>query len=208
MARIREFCRLVVDATEQFAAAFKLNSAFFERLGVDGATVLEATIRYIKDRHPNCLVILDAKRGDIDNTNAYDAAAVFDTLVADVVTVHPYMGHQSLLPFLERSDRGVIVTTCAWPQHHDRPHQPTSFRRGRGRTRPGGLDSPLVERDLRDGQSSRHAAHGPEPDDRPRLVRARSSLHRRQVHQGSGCGWARTTHRCVRKAVAPCRAAR
>ncbi len=53
VGRIGEFCRLVVDATEQFAAAFKLNSAFFERLGVDGATVLEATIRYIKDRHPN-----------------------------------------------------------------------------------------------------------------------------------------------------------
>lgn len=109
MERIDEFCRAIIDATAQFAAAFKLNSAFFERLGVDGTILLEETIGYIKDRHPDCLVILHAKRGDIDHTNTYYADAVFDTLGADVVTVHPYMGQQSLLPFLERTDNGVIV---------------------------------------------------------------------------------------------------
>lgn len=109
MERIDEFCRTIVDATAQFAAAFKLNSAFFERLGVDGTLLLEETIGCIKDRHSDCLVILDAKRGDIDHTNTYYADAVFDTLGADVVTVHPSKGRQSLLPFLERTDKGIIV---------------------------------------------------------------------------------------------------
>lgn len=108
-SRVGDFCRAIVDATEEFASSFKLNSAFFERLGVDGAKLLEETIAYVKDRYPGCLVILDAKRGDIHNTNKYYADAVFDTLGADVVTVHPYMGRLSLLPFLERKDKGVIV---------------------------------------------------------------------------------------------------
>ena len=74
-----------------------------------GLPALERTISYIGARHPECLIILDAKRGDIDVTNAYYAAAMFDTLGADAVTVHPYMGRRSLAPFLERVDKGVIV---------------------------------------------------------------------------------------------------
>ncbi|MFV0534760.1 MAG: orotidine-5'-phosphate decarboxylase [Cumulibacter sp.] len=107
--RIGEFCRTIVDATESVASAFKINSAFFERYGVPGARLLEELIAYIKDRYPEQIVILDAKRGDIENTNRYYAQAVFDVLGADVVTVHPYMGHESLRPFLERADKGVIV---------------------------------------------------------------------------------------------------
>ncbi|WP_166741773.1 orotidine-5'-phosphate decarboxylase [Cumulibacter soli] len=107
--RIGEFCRTIVDATESVASAFKINSAFFEQYGVPGARLLEELIAYIKDRQPDRLVILDAKRGDIDNTNRYYARAVFDVLGADVVTVHPYMGYESLRPFLERADKGVIV---------------------------------------------------------------------------------------------------
>ena len=107
--RISAFCREIVSATESVASAFKLNSAFFERMGVDGARLLEDLIGHIKERHPDRLVILDAKRGDIDNTNRYYADAVFDVLGADVVTVHPYMGQESLRPFLERPDKGVIV---------------------------------------------------------------------------------------------------
>jgi len=107
--RVGAFCREVVAATGPFASAFKLNSAFFERMGVDGARLLHDLIGHIGDRHPESLVILDAKRGDIDHTNRYYADAVFDTLGADVVTVHPYMGRASLRPFLDRRDRGVIV---------------------------------------------------------------------------------------------------
>lgn len=107
--RVGEFCREIVAATGPFASAFKLNSAFFERMGVEGARLLEDLIGYVKDRHPGCLVILDAKRGDIDHTNQYYADAVFDTLGADVVTVHPYMGRASLRPFLDRGDKGIIV---------------------------------------------------------------------------------------------------
>ena len=110
------FSREIVDATAEFACAFKLNTAFFEQFGPAGVEALERTIRFIKDCHPRCVVIVDAKRGDIDHTNRYYASALFDTLGADVVTVHPYMGHQSLLPFLERKDKGVIVmgaNSCA-----------------------------------------------------------------------------------------------
>ncbi|MGY0236713.1 orotidine-5'-phosphate decarboxylase [Longispora urticae] len=107
--RVVAFCVEIADATAEFACAFKLNSAFFERLGVAGAVALERVIAHLKIRHPDRVVIVDAKRGDIDNTNAYYAAAVFDTLGADAVTVHPYLGQQSLEPFLERPDQGVIV---------------------------------------------------------------------------------------------------
>jgi orotidine-5'-phosphate decarboxylase len=114
--RAVRFSREIVDATAEFACAFKLNTAFFEQFGPAGVEALERTIRFIKDCHPRCVVIVDAKRGDIDHTNRYYASALFDTLGADVVTVHPYMGHQSLLPFLERKDKGVIVmgaNSCA-----------------------------------------------------------------------------------------------
>lgn len=107
--RVDQFCREIVNATEAVASAFKLNSAFFERLGVDGARLLERLIAYAKDSAPHCSVIVDAKRGDIDNTNRYYSTAVFDILGADAVTVHPYMGRRSLEPFLERQDKGIIV---------------------------------------------------------------------------------------------------
>lgn len=107
--RVVAFSRDIVDATADYACAFKLNSAFFEQYGVAGATALEHAIGYIRDKHPDCVVIVDAKRGDIDHTNRYYAQAIFDTLGADAVTVHPYMGRESLAPFLEREDKGVIV---------------------------------------------------------------------------------------------------
>ncbi|HRY11364.1 MAG TPA: orotidine-5'-phosphate decarboxylase [Candidatus Nanopelagicales bacterium] len=108
-ARVEKFCRAIIDATAPHAAAFKLNSAFFEQMGAEGARILEELVAYIKTHCPDRLVILDAKRGDIDNTNRYYARAVFDVLGADVVTVHPYMGRESLRPFLDRVDKGVIV---------------------------------------------------------------------------------------------------
>lgn len=107
--RVETFCREIVDATGDIAASFKLNSAFFEPLGAEGATLVEGLIRHIKSTVPEAVVILDAKRGDIGNTNRYYAEAVFDRAGADVVTVHPYMGRASLRPFLDRGDKGVIV---------------------------------------------------------------------------------------------------
>jgi len=107
--RILEFNRHIVEATHEYACAYKLNSAHYERIGLDGYSALKSTIEYIRAAHPDVLVILDAKRGDIGDTNEYYAEAVFDELGADVVTVHPYMGHESLEPFLRRADKGVIV---------------------------------------------------------------------------------------------------
>ncbi|MFC0673816.1 orotidine-5'-phosphate decarboxylase [Brachybacterium hainanense] len=107
--RVDGFCREIVAATAPFASAFKLNSAFFERMGAEGARLLEDLIGHIRAQHPDRLIILDAKRGDIGSTNRSYAEAIFDVLGADVATVHPYMGRASLAPFLERSDRGVIV---------------------------------------------------------------------------------------------------
>lgn len=107
--KIYEFITRIVDATSDYACAYKLNSAHYEALGADGAVLLARSIRYSKERHPDIPVILDAKRGDIADTNEFYAAAVFDELGADAVTVHPYMGKQSLLPFLRRAEKGVIV---------------------------------------------------------------------------------------------------
>ena len=107
--RIDRFCREIICATESFASAFKFNSAFFECLGIEGARILDGLITYIKEDFPESSVILDAKRGDIDNTNRYYCEAAFDVFGADAITVHPYMGRRSLDPFLERRDKGVIV---------------------------------------------------------------------------------------------------
>lgn len=107
--RIVEFNRNIIEATHEYACAYKLNSAHYEKLGLDGHKALKSTILHLRATHPDIVIILDAKRGDIADTNEYYAEAVFDELGADVVTVHPYMGRESLEPFLRRSDHGVIV---------------------------------------------------------------------------------------------------
>lgn len=106
---ILEFNRRIVDATESFAVAFKINAAFYEPLGAYGASVLKKTVEYIKKTYPNVLVILDAKRGDIGNTSDMYAKSVFATLKADAVTVSPYMGSDSVEPFLNYVDKWVIL---------------------------------------------------------------------------------------------------
>jgi orotidine-5'-phosphate decarboxylase len=103
---IFNFCAEIVAATADSAAAFKPNVAFFESIGVEGMHVLDQIVRLVPDGIP---VILDAKRGDIDSTAAHYARALFDGLRAGAVTVNPYMGHDSLVPFLERKDRGVYI---------------------------------------------------------------------------------------------------
>ena len=107
--RIRLFLVAIIAATHESACAYKLNSAHYERFGAQGMALLQEIIEHIHSEHPSILVILDAKRGDIADTNVFYAQAAFDELGADVVTAHPYMGKQSLMPFLSRSDKGVIV---------------------------------------------------------------------------------------------------
>jgi orotidine-5'-phosphate decarboxylase len=101
------FNRRIVDATFDLAAAYKPQIAFYSALGAEAE--LEQTIRYIRERAPQALVILDAKRADIGNTAEAYAREAFDRYGADAVTVNPYMGADSVRPFLARPDRGAIL---------------------------------------------------------------------------------------------------
>jgi orotidine-5'-phosphate decarboxylase len=105
--RLHSFDRRIIDATHDIAAAYKPQIAFYSALGAENQLCL--TIRYIRERAPNALVILDAKRGDIGNTAAAYAREAFDRYDADAVTVNPYMGEDSVRPFLARKDRGALV---------------------------------------------------------------------------------------------------
>ncbi len=107
--RVVEFNRALVAATAEVAAAYKPNSAFYEALGADGFRALAETIAAIRAEAPDAAVILDAKRADIGSTNAGYAAAAFDRLGADAITVHPYLGGEALAPFLERAEKLVFV---------------------------------------------------------------------------------------------------
>jgi len=104
---IFEFCRDIVDATADLVCAFKPQFAHFAAAGATGA--LLKTIAHIRDRHPRIPVILDAKRGDIGSTAEMYAREAFDHYRADALTVNPYLGGDSLKPFTDRADRGVIV---------------------------------------------------------------------------------------------------
>jgi len=101
------FDRRVVDATFDIAAAYKPQIAFYSALGKEAE--LAASIRYIRERAPAALVILDAKRNDIGNTAQAYAREAFERYGADAVTVNPYMGEDSVLPFLARPERGAIL---------------------------------------------------------------------------------------------------
>ena len=102
-----EFCRAIVDATAEFACAFKPQIAHFA--AIEREDDLGRLIDYIHFTHPGIPVILDAKRGDIGSTAAHYAAEAFDRFGADAVTVNPYLGRDSVQPFLDRADKGVIV---------------------------------------------------------------------------------------------------
>ena len=101
------FCRAIVDATADLACAFKPQIAHFAALESERA--LERLVAHIHDAHPGIPVILDAKRGDIGSTAARYAAEAFDRYGADAVTANPYLGRDSLQPFLDRADRGVVI---------------------------------------------------------------------------------------------------
>jgi orotidine-5'-phosphate decarboxylase len=103
---VLRFVTGIVEATAEFAAAYKPNSAFYEVMGPAGMEVLQAVIASVPKEVP---VILDAKRGDIANTDERYAAACFDVYGASAATVSPYLGRDSLEPFIRRPDRGVFV---------------------------------------------------------------------------------------------------
>ncbi|HLT27815.1 MAG TPA: orotidine-5'-phosphate decarboxylase [Zeimonas sp.] len=104
---ILEFCRAIVDATAQYACAFKPQIAYFAAARAEEA--LEALIAHIHDAHPGKPVVLDAKRGDIGATAERYAIEAFERYRADAVTVNPYMGFDSLEPWLAWRDRGVLL---------------------------------------------------------------------------------------------------
>jgi len=104
-----EFNKSIIDQTHEYAAAFKPNTAFYEARGSEGMKELEMTCAYLQQEHPDIFTVIDAKRADIGNTNNGSATFVFDRLAADSITVNPFLGRESLEPFLARKDKGTIV---------------------------------------------------------------------------------------------------
>ena len=103
------FNKEIIDATLPYAVAYKPNVAFYECRGADGWNSLEKTINYLNDKAPEVFTIADAKRGDIGNTSKMYAQAFFDTMDFDAITVAPYMGEDSVSPFLEYKSKWVIL---------------------------------------------------------------------------------------------------
>jgi len=101
------FCRDIVDATAEYACAFKPQIAHFAALGAEDT--LLRLVAHVHAAHPGIPVILDSKRGDIGSTAQRYASEAFDRYAADAVTVNPYLGRDSVQPFLDRADRGVVV---------------------------------------------------------------------------------------------------
>ena len=103
---IFEFNKAIIDATKEYCVAYKPNTAFYEAHGVAGWQALEKTINYIPKE---CFIIADAKRGDIGNTSAAYAKAFFETLKCDAITVAPYMGKDSVIPFYSYENNWVVL---------------------------------------------------------------------------------------------------
>ena len=104
-----DFSKAIIDATAPYAVAYKPNIAFFETYGVEGMTALKEVIDYLNQNHPKVFTIADAKRGDIGNTSTRYAKAYFETLGFDSITVAPYMGKDSVEPFLAFKDKHTIL---------------------------------------------------------------------------------------------------
>jgi len=103
------FNKAIVDATHDLVCAYKPNTAFYEALGTEGIQNLKDTCDYIRSVAPDVLILLDAKRADIGNTNAGYVQFAYDYLGADAITLHPYLGREALEPFLKRADKGAII---------------------------------------------------------------------------------------------------
>ena len=104
-----EFNKEIIDATAPYCVAYKPNLAFYEAHGTHGMIAFKNTIKYIKEKHPHHFIIADAKRGDIGNTSKMYARTFFDEYNVDALTVAPYMGEDSVTPFLEYKDKWVIM---------------------------------------------------------------------------------------------------
>src|SRR6185503_18218807 len=100
------FNKAIIDATKDLCVAYKINTAYYEALGVKGWEAMEKTVNYIGNDH---FKIADAKRGDIGNTSSQYAKAFFETMAFDAITVAPYMGEDSIKPFLEYENKWTIV---------------------------------------------------------------------------------------------------
>ncbi len=106
---VYEFNKAIIDATAPYAIAYKPNVAFYECDGVKGWESLEKTVKYIKENYPDIFIIADAKRGDIGNTSKMYARTFFEHMDVDALTVAPYMGEDSVAPFLEYEDKWTIL---------------------------------------------------------------------------------------------------
>jgi orotidine-5'-phosphate decarboxylase len=116
---IFEFNKRIIDATHKYAVAYKPNVAFYECYGAKGWISLESTVRYIKTYHPEIFVIADAKRGDIGNTSKMYAKAFLENMPFDAITVAPYMGEDSVTPFLSYDEKWVVLLALTSNQGAD-----------------------------------------------------------------------------------------
>ncbi len=106
---IFEFNKRIIDATQEYTVAYKPNVAFYECYGAKGWESLELTVKYVKENYPSIFVIADAKRGDIGNTSKMYAKAFLENMPFDAITVAPYMGEDSVTPFLSYNDKWVVL---------------------------------------------------------------------------------------------------
>jgi orotidine-5'-phosphate decarboxylase len=104
-----EFNRQIIDATVDYTVAYKPNLAFYESLGAAGWISLEMTVNYLRNRYPEIFIIADAKRGDIGNTSGMYAKAFFEKMDFDAITLSPYMGSDSILPFYGFQNKWVVL---------------------------------------------------------------------------------------------------
>ncbi len=103
------FNKAIIEATHDLVCAYKPNSAFYEVRGEQGIRELKMTFDYIREKYPDIVLILDAKRADIGSTNEGYANFAFDWLCADAITLHPYLGREAIKPFLDRKEKGSII---------------------------------------------------------------------------------------------------
>jgi len=103
------FNKRIIEQTYDLVCSYKLNIAFYEAIGLKGLKDLKLTIKYLKSKYPEIPIIIDAKRGDIGNTNRGYVQFIFNILGADAITVNPYLGEEAMGPFLEMKDKGIII---------------------------------------------------------------------------------------------------
>lgn len=104
-----EFNKWIIEQTHAYVAAYKPNIAFYEARGDQGIRELKRTMEYLQREHPKIFTICDCKRADIGNTNQGYVASLFDWFGFDAITIHPYLGKESVQPFLDRKDKGCVI---------------------------------------------------------------------------------------------------